>query len=80
MQITEKKFKEIFSAKGLVTDVQLKYTKEGKFRRFGFIGYKTEEQAKEALAYFDKTCIETARIIVESCADLGNYLFSLNFF
>ncbi|KAK0097935.1 hypothetical protein PV326_012614 [Microctonus aethiopoides] len=70
--ITEKKFKEIFSAKGLVTDVQLKYTKEGKFRRFGFVGYKTEEQAKEALAYFDKTCIETARIIVESCAGLGD--------
>lgn len=72
-QVTETKLKEHFSTKGVVTDVQLKYTKDGKFRRFGFVGFKTDEQANEALEYFDKTCIDTTRISVQLCAGLGNY-------
>lgn len=70
--ITDKKLKEHFSQKGLVTDVQLKYTKDGKFRRFAFIGFKTEEQALDAKEYFDKTCIDTCRISIEQCASLGD--------
>lgn len=56
-----------------MTDVQLKYTKDGKFRRFGFVGLKTDEEAKAALDYFDKTCINTSRITVELCAGLGGF-------
>ncbi|XP_034175330.1 putative RNA-binding protein 19 [Osmia lignaria lignaria] len=70
--ITDKKLKEHFSQKGLVTDIQLKYTKDGKFRRFAFIGFKTEEQAIAAKEYFDKTCIDTCTISVEHCASLGD--------
>ena len=70
-QVTDKKLKEIFSEKGLVTDVQLKYTPDGKFRRFAFIGYKTEEEAADALTYFNNSCIDTARIIVDYCVALG---------
>lgn len=70
--ITDGKLKELFSQKGLVTDVQLKYTKDGKFRRFAFVGFKTEEQAVAAKDYFDRTCIETCRISVEQCASLGD--------
>lgn len=70
--ITDIKLKELFSQKGLITDVQLKYTKDGKFRRFAFIGFKTEEQAIAAKEYFDKTCIDTCRISVEQCASLGD--------
>nr|XP_003699323.1 PREDICTED: probable RNA-binding protein 19 [Megachile rotundata] len=70
--ITDKKLREHFSQKGLVTDVQLKYTKDGKFRRFAFIGFKTEEQALAAKEYFDKTCIDTCRITIEQCASLGD--------
>lgn len=71
LQITDAKLKELFSQKGLITDVQLKYTKDGKFRRFAFIGFKTEEQAVSAKEYFDKTCIDTCRISIEQCASLG---------
>lgn len=71
-QITDIKLKELFSQKGIVTDVQLKY-KDGKFRRFAFIGYKTEEQAKLAQSYFDQTCIDTCKISVEQCANLGMF-------
>ncbi|EFN75799.1 Probable RNA-binding protein 19 [Harpegnathos saltator] len=70
--ITDNKLKELFSEKGIVTDVQLKYTKDGKFRRFAFIGYKTEEQAQLAQSYFDKSYIESCRISVEKCANLGD--------
>ncbi|XP_077267436.1 putative RNA-binding protein 19 [Temnothorax americanus] len=69
--VTDTKLKELFSQKGIVTDVQLKY-KDGKFRRFAFIGYKTEEQAKLAQTYFDQTCIDTCVISVEHCANLGD--------
>ncbi|XP_076648162.1 putative RNA-binding protein 19 [Halictus rubicundus] len=69
---TDTKLKELFSQKGLVTDVQLKYTKDGVFRRFAFVGFKIEEQAIAAKEYFDKTCIDTSRISVELCASLGD--------
>ncbi|XP_068085646.1 probable RNA-binding protein 19 isoform X1 [Anabrus simplex] len=70
--VTEDKLREIFGEKGIVTDVQLKYTKDGKFRHFGFIGYKSEDAAQEAVNYFDNTCIKSARIKVELCAALGD--------
>ncbi|XP_011054786.1 PREDICTED: probable RNA-binding protein 19 [Acromyrmex echinatior] len=70
--VTDIKLKELFSQKGIVTDVQLKYTKDGKFRRFAFIGYKSEEQAKLAQSYFDQTFIDTSKIYVEQCANLGD--------
>lgn len=54
-----------------MTDVQLKYTKDGKFRQFAFIGYKTEEQAKLAQSYFNEIFIDTCKISVEQCANLG---------
>ncbi|KYM94101.1 putative RNA-binding protein 19, partial [Cyphomyrmex costatus] len=70
--VTDIKLKELFSQKGIVTDVQLKYTKDGKFRRFAFIGYKSEEQAQLAQSYFNQTFIDTSKIYVEQCANLGD--------
>ncbi|KAG7197053.1 hypothetical protein KM043_017582 [Ampulex compressa] len=70
--ITSDKLKELFSQKGLVTDIQLKYTKERKFRRFAFIGFTTEEEASAAREYFDKSCIDTSKISVKNCACLGD--------
>lgn len=74
--MTEDKLKEHFSKKGNITDVQLKYTKEGVFRRFCFIGYKTEEEAQNAVDYFNQTYIDTSKISVELCAKLGKKLFN----
>lgn len=71
-QVTVEKLKNIFSEKGEVTDVQLKYTKDGKFRNFGFIGYRSEEQASQARDYFDGTCINSMQIQVQTCANLGD--------
>lgn len=69
--ISEESLRSKFSEKGLVTDVQLKY-KNGVFRRFGFVGFKKEDDAKAALEFFNNTCIGSSRIQVEVCADLGS--------
>jgi multiple RNA-binding domain-containing protein 1 len=71
LQITTGNLHEIFSEKGIVTDVQLKYTKDGKFRHFGFVGFETEEDAQNAVEYFNNSCIKASRIKVEICAGLG---------
>ena len=71
--ITENKFRKTFSSQGgEVTDVQLKYTKEGTFRHFGFVGFKTEEGAQKAKKYFNGTYIGATKVSVEICADLGD--------
>ncbi|CDS05564.1 hypothetical protein LRAMOSA08092 [Lichtheimia ramosa] len=40
-------------------------TAQGVSRRFGFIGYRTAEEAQAALDYFNNTYINTSRIVVE---------------
>lgn len=70
--ITAKKLEELFSSIGPVTDLQLKYTKDGVFRCFGFIGYKTEEEADAAQNYFNNTFVYTSKIQVEKCKNLGD--------
>jgi multiple RNA-binding domain-containing protein 1 len=64
--------KTTFSSKGIVTDLQLKYTKEGKFRGFAFVGFRTEEEASAARNYFHGTYIGAAKIDVRICTDLGD--------
>lgn len=57
--------------KGTVTDVQLKFAEDGKFRGFAFVGFKTKEEADIARDYFDKTFFGATKIQVESCVGLG---------
>ncbi|XP_034105307.1 probable RNA-binding protein 19 [Drosophila albomicans] len=71
-QISEEKLRNIFGAKGTITDLQLKYTADGKFRQFGFIGYSSEAEAEAAIKHFNNTCIQTSRVKVELCASLGS--------
>ncbi len=69
---SEEKFRQSFSAHGLITDVQLKYTKDGKFRNFAFIGYKSEEDAQRAQKFFNNSYFGAAKIQVDFCANLGD--------
>lgn len=69
--ISEQKIRDLFSQKGTITDVQLKY-KDGKFRQFGFVGFENEESAQEAVKFYDSTFIGTSKIRVEVCAVLGD--------
>ncbi|CAG0915323.1 unnamed protein product [Notodromas monacha] len=68
---TEERLASIFEPFGQVTNVQLKYTKEGKFRQFAFIGFKTPDSVAEAIKKLDKTFLEGNKLAVEVCKKLG---------
>ncbi|XP_019770787.1 probable RNA-binding protein 19 [Dendroctonus ponderosae] len=70
--ITEEKVRELFSQHGAITDIQLKYTKEGKFRKFGFVGFRNEQEAETAIKTLHNSFINTTKITVENCALLGD--------
>ncbi|NWX87847.1 RBM19 protein, partial [Nothoprocta pentlandii] len=71
-QMDENRFRKLFAAFGTLTDCCLKFTKEGKFRKFGFIGYKCEDEAKTAMNHFNRSFIDTSRITVELCKPFGD--------
>ncbi|KAM8866469.1 putative RNA-binding protein 19 [Synchiropus picturatus] len=68
----EDRFRAIFADFGTVTDCSLKFTKEGKFRKFGFVGFKTEEDANKALKHFHMSYVDTSRVTVEMCKAFGD--------
>lgn len=76
-QIKEEKLRSMFGSIGTLTDCSLKYTKEGIFRNFAFIGYTSETEADQAINQFNKTFINACRIYVRLKA-LRVYLFHLN--
>lgn len=71
-QTTESRLRQLFSEHGNITDVQLKYTKEGKFRQFAFVGYETDAEASKAIKNLNKSFVNTSRISVEICAALSD--------
>lgn len=71
-RVTEKELQKVFSVHGQVTDLQLKYTKNGLFRGFAFIGYSGESDANEAINALNNTYIGATKISVEICAALGS--------
>ena len=66
--VTPERLKEHFSQKngpgGLLTDVKVALKSDGTSRRFGFVGFKDEQEALRAQQWFDKTFIGTTRISV----------------
>ncbi|XP_013915255.1 PREDICTED: probable RNA-binding protein 19 [Thamnophis sirtalis] len=70
--IKEERFRHLFAAFGTLTDCCLKFTKDGKFRKFGFIGFQSEEDAKTAQSHFNKSFIDTSRVTVEVCKSFGD--------
>lgn len=62
---TENELKDFFSSKGDVTDVKIISTKDGKSRNFAYIGFKSENQAKVAIKYYNNSYLKTNRLNVE---------------
>lgn len=64
-QASEGRLRDFFSQKGEVTDAKLMRTKDGKSRQFAFIGFRTEQEAEEALKFFNNSYMDTNRLICE---------------
>ena len=58
---TESKLSEHFSSKGTITDCKIK-RKGDKSRKFAFVGFKNEAEAKSAKDYFNNSYIDTGKI------------------
>ncbi|PVU88989.1 hypothetical protein BB561_005614 [Smittium simulii] len=69
---SEDRFKAHFSQKGVVTDARIMLTLSGDSRRFGFVGFQNEKEAKAAVKYFNGTFIDTSKIIVELAKPTGD--------
>lgn len=50
---------------GIITDVKVALKPDGTSRRFAFIGFKTDDEAKRAKEWFDRTYLDAARISVQ---------------
>lgn len=59
-----KELTKAFSKVGTVTDCKIAI-KDGKHRRFCFIGFKNPEEAVKAQAYFNNTFIGTSKVQVD---------------
>lgn len=70
--LTDARLREHFSQKGAVTDVKLMRRPDGTSRKFGFVGYRSEQEAQEALDYFNRTFIDTSRITIEHAKKIGD--------
>ncbi|XP_052736031.1 multiple RNA-binding domain-containing protein 1 isoform X2 [Vigna angularis] len=70
--VAEDELREFFSEKGIITDVKLMRTKDGKSRQFAFIGYRTENEAHEAIRYFNNSFLRTSKISCEVARKLGD--------
>lgn len=61
---TEDKLRKFFKSYGKLTDCSLKYTKEGKFRKFAFVGFETDEAGEKAINATHQSYMGSARLTV----------------
>ena len=71
-KMKEKHFMELFSECGNVTDCKLMMSERGTFRRFGFIGYASHNEAESAVKRFHSTYIKATKISVELAKPYGD--------
>ena len=67
--VTAERLKDHFTQKdgpgGTLTDVKVAQKPDGASRRFGFIGFKSEDEAQRAQKWFDRTFIGMTKISVQ---------------
>jgi len=69
--LTEERLRTHFEQKGRVTDAKI-MRRGDKSRLFGFVGFRSEEEAKAAKAYFNNTYIDTSKVEVELAKAQGD--------
>jgi multiple RNA-binding domain-containing protein 1 len=61
-----------FSSIGEITDCRILLKSNGKSRGFGFVGFRTVDDATRARSHFDSTFVDTARIAVDYAKSIGD--------
>ncbi|CAJ0584814.1 unnamed protein product, partial [Mesorhabditis spiculigera] len=69
---TEQSLRKHFAKYGQITDCTLKYTKEGKFRKFAFLGFSEDQSAGKAIDATNNSFIQSSKIQVEKCLPFGH--------
>ncbi|KAL6740593.1 hypothetical protein Aduo_013937 [Ancylostoma duodenale] len=69
---TEASLRSFFKKYSTLSDCTLKYTKEGKFRKFAFVGFDSEENAKKALQETNQSYMGSSRLQIEECKPFGD--------
>ncbi|CAI2350179.1 unnamed protein product [Caenorhabditis sp. 36 PRJEB53466] len=69
---TEAQLRKHFEKYGKLSDASLKYTKEGKFRGFAFVGFLEDGSAATALAKTNQTFFNSKKLTVEECRPFGD--------
>lgn len=70
--LTLERFRTHFGKVGAVTDARIAQTKDGRSRLFGFVGYRTPDEARRAVSYFHRTFVDTSRVDVELAKPVGD--------
>jgi len=68
---TEQKVRQHFKKFNPITDVSLKFTNEGVFRKFAFVGFSDEGAAQKAIDYFNQTYFGTSKMTIETCLPIS---------
>ncbi|KAJ1972817.1 Multiple RNA-binding domain-containing protein 1 [Dimargaris xerosporica] len=69
---TDDSVRSHFAPKGEITDCKLMRNQKGESRRFAYIGFRTEKEAKAAVRHFNETFMDTTRILVEMARPIGD--------
>ena len=65
--VIEEDLKKHFADIDNVTDIKLKFNDFGAFRRFAFVGFKSEEGATKAINKLNNSFIRNSKIAIEAC-------------
>jgi RNA recognition motif-containing protein len=60
--------------------IQIAHHSDGRSRLFGFIGFRTEKEAKAAMNFFNNTFIDTSKISVEMARPVRRDFFAFSLF
>ncbi|CAG7887072.1 unnamed protein product [Brassica rapa] len=71
-EVAEARLRDVFSKKGEITDAKLLRSREGTSRQMAFIGFRSEQDAQEAIKYFNNSYLDTFRISVEIARKVGD--------
>lgn len=68
----DSELRDLFKPLGEVTDARIMKTKDGKSRNFGFVGFRTKEDASRAKLAMHKAYVDTRPVVVETAHAKGD--------